>query len=440
MAQAHHIGRMRFEMSAAREGDLLGLRQKLEAAARHRLQEALARRLDQMAGSGEVLHFDRLEVDLGTLPPGAEPDVDALAEAVADAIIRAAGGRIETMDAAGDPDLEAAAAKPVRQTIGQARLRAFLTYLAQGVLPAFVPERALDALVAALFEAPDGPLAMAILQAVHRHPSAARRVLKGISAAHLLTLLALAETDAPQELAERLRETSSQIRAGLAADGSSPQRLATLLTEFASTLVVGVALPDHANRLGNPQSASTPPDAVRAHPGPEAPEDETAQVPADLPVPVADAGLVLLWPFLPHLLENLALDISDEGAPRAAQVLHFLARGRSVAQEPDLLIARILLNIPGHVPLLEDSELPPDMQEECGKLLQAVIGHWNKLGRTSPDALRETFLQRPGLYDATAAQISVETRGTDALLASIPWSLGSVMLPWLDRPIKVAWA
>ena len=76
-------------------------------------------------------------------------------------------------------------------------------------------------------------------------------------------------------------------------------------------------------------------------------------------------------------------------------------------------------------------------------LLEAVIAHWGALGTTSPQGLRESFLQRTGVIssDASSQQVrlEVEARPYDMLLDKLPWTVSPVRLRWMKAPIFVSW-
>ncbi len=77
-------------------------------------------------------------------------------------------------------------------------------------------------------------------------------------------------------------------------------------------------------------------------------------------------------------------------------LLHFLTTGQTSAPEYELVLPKILCNIPLSTPVETDLELTGLEIEEATALLEAVIRHWEALRQTSPDGLRGTFLLRPG--------------------------------------------
>ncbi|MDQ6867409.1 MAG: contractile injection system tape measure protein [Pseudomonadota bacterium] len=157
------------------------------------------------------------------------------------------------------------------------------------------------------------------------------------------------------------------------------------------------------------------------------------------------AGLVLLHPFLPRLFEALGIAAEDklEQPERALRLLHFLATGQRIASEYELLLPKLLCNVPFEVVVESQIELTTAEEEEAVALLEAVIHHWDALGDTSVDGLRGTFLARPGKLsrrDNGDDLLPVETRSFDILLDRLPWGIGMIQLPWMKKILWVEWA
>jgi hypothetical protein len=167
----------------------------------------------------------------------------------------------------------------------------------------------------------------------------------------------------------------------------------------------------------------------------------------DLDIAVADAGLVLLHPFLPALFETRGLAaagafLGESEQLRAIQLTAILAGGETTREEPQLVMAKLLCGWPLDAPVPRETVLDAVDLAEAAELLRAVVGHWSALGQASPAALRETFLTRPGRLRAgpDAWELEVERRGADVLLARLPWTLNPVRLPWMPRPLHVVWS
>ena len=157
--------------------------------------------------------------------------------------------------------------------------------------------------------------------------------------------------------------------------------------------------------------------------------------------------IVLFAPYFEMLLERAGL-IQNRSFPNidhATQgvfLMHYLVTGKYTAEEPLLLLNRILCNIP------LDQALPPSVEPEAdweglrNGLLDAVINHWSSLGDTSHAGLISTFVQRTGSlrYDQEDGwSLHIDAGPYDMLLASLPWAISSINLPWMHQAIRVEW-
>ncbi|SDD67747.1 hypothetical protein SAMN05216464_102255 [Mucilaginibacter pineti] len=162
---------------------------------------------------------------------------------------------------------------------------------------------------------------------------------------------------------------------------------------------------------------------------------------------VGQAGLVILHPFLEYFFKDFGLlqnnDFVDEPARQlAANLLHYLATGNTNSFEHDLQFEKFLCNWPLSKPIDRLLTIPDGMLTEADGMLRTVIKYWKSLKNTSPDGLREAFLQRSGklLEQENPARIIIEKKDMDILLGTLPWGLGVIKLPWISEPFYVEWA
>ncbi len=159
---------------------------------------------------------------------------------------------------------------------------------------------------------------------------------------------------------------------------------------------------------------------------------------------IDNAGLVLLHPFLPQFFQALNLAENDRilQPERALVLLHFLATGQTKAPEYELGLPKILCGIPLCSPVDTNLEPTDGEMEEADTLLKAVVRHWEVLRNTSADALRGTFLIRPGKLSQPEEGdwlLQVESRSFDILLDHLPWGISMIKLPWMERILSVQW-
>ena len=176
-------------------------------------------------------------------------------------------------------------------------------------------------------------------------------------------------------------------------------------------------------------------------------EPEAEELPAGESFFIDNAGMVLLWPFLPRYFEMLGLvearQFRDEAARnRGVGLLQFLATGEAEAPEPVLLLNKILCGLPSGLPPEPRAPLSEAERELSEELLYGVTRNWSKLQNTSIAGLREAFLQRDGRLvrkDDGAWELAVAARPFDMLLDSLPWGLSVIRLAWMTQPLHVKW-
>lgn len=161
---------------------------------------------------------------------------------------------------------------------------------------------------------------------------------------------------------------------------------------------------------------------------------------------VAGAGMVLVHPFLSELFTSLGLwqDThwsSDESCFKAVQLLSFLCYGDASVPEHQLVFLKIVSGIAADAPVPAQQPITIKEISACVELLTAIIQHWKALRSTSPDGLREVFLQRPGKLTPieNGQMLIVERKTQDVLLSHLPWGYSLIKLPWMEQLIHVSW-
>ncbi|MCW7546523.1 contractile injection system tape measure protein [Photorhabdus sp. APURE] len=163
------------------------------------------------------------------------------------------------------------------------------------------------------------------------------------------------------------------------------------------------------------------------------------------PYQVSNAGILILWPMLPTLFNQLGLleekeFIHHQAQFRAVDFLDYLIWGNEEGQVERKTLNKVLCGLM----IDEETQLIPVEPEEqriIEQWLDAIIVQlpgWKKL---SCNDVRQLFLQRPGelLIDEQEIKITLQHQPFDLLLADWPWPLNIVKLPWLNRPLQVDW-
>lgn len=179
---------------------------------------------------------------------------------------------------------------------------------------------------------------------------------------------------------------------------------------------------------------------------------------------VANAGLVLLWQFVPPLFRWLGLieagDFRDEEARcRGVHLLQYLATGQTETWEYDLLLNKILCGWDIARPVPNTASLSPQDYAGAEKLLHHVVEKWPVI--RSIEALRTTFLQREGTITPSSEgdwQLQVARKTVDILMTRPPkrpsaeevlgsdelsypaeWGFSVVKFSWMPRMLFVDW-
>jgi|GEM_PF-5756480 len=175
-------------------------------------------------------------------------------------------------------------------------------------------------------------------------------------------------------------------------------------------------------------------------------EDSASSVIPEEGVYCLHAGLILLHPFLHTFFRNLGLVssggfIDAEAKARAICLLHQLADTGAPAHEYNLVLPKLLCACPLQQPVNAIADYTDAEREEMTELLSTVIAQWPILKNTSPEALQQSFLQRPGklVYQDGYWLLHVEKSPLDILLTHLPWTIGMIKLPWMKELLRVAW-
>lgn len=464
----HRIARLRFDLSGPEAEGLLRLRAMIAGGADGWLPAALQGALDAVDRPGAVLRLDRLEIDLGTLPADSRRAAERLAGALRRALVEAlddgGGRRADRHAKSGEapPPMQAAVLAPASPMAQDAVVaRAFAAFLADGRLPWWSPAADLSALEADVAALPEAGIDRLLAEAAgaialgHGARRLAVQVEPRLRRRLSLRLLAL-------DAASPHPPTRNGRAAAPAANRPAvpiEQALRTAAWALHAQVSQDKSVPGDASRsAGGNANVREAPAGEKAPPEPPVPaaaragdagatDANAAAPPIEAVWPVADAGLVILHPFLAAFFASRGLTgeacfVSPAASERAVHLTGRLAAGDAPRREPDLVIPKLLCGWPLAAPVARRPRLSAADQAEVDTLLAAVIGHWTALGRASAAALRESFLTRPGrLREGRRAwHLEVERRGTDVLLARLPWSINLVRLPWAPRPIQLDWA
>ncbi len=162
---------------------------------------------------------------------------------------------------------------------------------------------------------------------------------------------------------------------------------------------------------------------------------------------IQQSGLVILHPFLQPYFETVGLLQEKQFLNRMTQetaiyLLYYLATGQTEAPEYELVLPKLLCGWPLNEPVTPPQAFPETALTEAEHLLETVITYWSVLKHTSPDGLREGFLQRGGkltLLNQGDWRLQVEQTAIDVLLSRLPWGINVIKLPWMETLLMVEW-
>ncbi|WP_374454959.1 contractile injection system tape measure protein [Nocardioides sp.] len=463
------------------ENDGLLVQRHLSGTVDGVVARALERALAGVVPEDDRLVVERLDIELDGVPYALLDD--ALAQAVrhdVEAFFRRHVppplGRTDSSTEA--PGATTGTAGPIVRWRASATIEAaFVAFLRDGRLPwAFRPpdgdlERAVTEAWAS--DATASQVSRAGVADALQEPAVRLRVVKQFSAPFVLDLVRRVAPGVAGPLAEASeppaasgpdgREWSAFLRQiqlaalAAAAEGrtvTADELVQQTLGSLPEEVRADPELVERPGRQGSRASLDVPPPdvtdrshdvrAAARHGATGADGRTTAGVPSGAHSLLVDhAGVVLLHPFLPRFLAGLGVAAGEEllDADRAVALLHHLATGDEVVPEHATPLAKVLCGVPLGQPVERDPALTKDEVAEASALLRAVVGHWEALRSTSPDALRAEFLTRPGTLFAEGDDwvLRVEDRSVDILLEQLPWGVSMVQTPWMDRMLRVEW-
>ena len=161
---------------------------------------------------------------------------------------------------------------------------------------------------------------------------------------------------------------------------------------------------------------------------------------------IFNAGLVLFHPFLETYFGRTGLMNDNhftgiDSRNRAVLLLQYLANGKTEFAEHELVLNKILCNVPIEEAIPVFFEINETERAVTDELFSVFIERWPKVKNSTPDGLRNSFILREGrlMTDEGNWLLKVEQKGFDILLQSYPWSFSSIKNRWMDQKLIVEW-
>jgi hypothetical protein len=176
---------------------------------------------------------------------------------------------------------------------------------------------------------------------------------------------------------------------------------------------------------------------------------EAPIIPEGLPpesIYIANAGLILLWPFLGRFFRRLNLVgakefIDENSRMRAILLIQYLVTGKKDAPEYELALNKLLCGAEMDMEIDMEIEITEEEINLSNSLLNGAITNWEKLKGTRIGTFRETFLQRNGslYYINNRWELQVEKKAYDVLLETLPWGIQMIQMSWMKERLVVLW-
>ncbi len=161
---------------------------------------------------------------------------------------------------------------------------------------------------------------------------------------------------------------------------------------------------------------------------------------------IDNAGLILLWVYLGYFFRDLQLidkgKFADDAAQqRAVHLLQYVATKQENAEEPLLLLNKILCGMPYDEPIEREVALTDKEKEACDKLISSAIKNWSALKNTSIEGYREAFIQREGklTYTEEGWKLLVTPKTYDILVNYLPYGISLIRQAWMTDNLWVEW-
>ncbi len=161
---------------------------------------------------------------------------------------------------------------------------------------------------------------------------------------------------------------------------------------------------------------------------------------------IDNAGLILLWVYLGYFFRDLQLidkgKFADDAAQqRAVHLLQYVATKQENAEEPLLLLNKILCGMPYDEPIEREVALTDKEKEACNKLISSAIKNWSALKNTSIEGYREAFIQREGklTYTEEGWKLLVTPKTYDILINYLPYGISLIRQAWMTDNLWVEW-
>jgi hypothetical protein len=175
-------------------------------------------------------------------------------------------------------------------------------------------------------------------------------------------------------------------------------------------------------------------------------KEKTEEIDLNSRIYIPNAGLVMLWPFLSRLFNNLNYTekgqfIDEEKRIRAIYLSQYLIGFTENDPEYTLMLNKLLCGKDINDTIEDVVILTEKEKKEAHSLISSVLAQWKEMNNTSVENFQRTFLQREGVMFKTEENwnIIVGKSTFDVLLMRLPWGISIIKYPWNKYLIFVEW-
>lgn len=444
----HRIKKLVFESSAVDPHDIYAFNERIRNHFDTIILPAIESALDSIDQAGRIIRLDKLKINLDSI----DDDAETLGEKLKTALTAALPNQILTVLSQSTHTTE----------------KELIHFLQTGNLSWSEPEQALVVLAHDLMRWSDTDfttlctrLRILLLRKataqrfIWQMPSGfVRRVLHTLADAQQIAVSDKTDYKSENFLTQPQTEIAYALLQNLISGQTNTLSSSSIQASFSALNNIVLQKSDRFIATEAQENETQQPELLRVDPEPDHTHDLALEpeINADTDTilnkqQVFAAGAVLLHPFLSPFYDQLGLldpngEFSNQQSRvRAALITHYLATGNLQATEPEMTIFKLLCGLPLKHPVPRETLIQKSVEKEADKLLLSMIKHWERLGKTSPDGLRSSFLNRPGVLQKTANGwlLNIEQSSIDVLLDHLPWTLSRIKTRFMSELLTVDW-
>lgn len=482
--QRHLISTLKAEVDFNKRSHYLGLQNEVAQALQLEILPRLNRLMDELCNEKTVIRIDRLELDLGSLNIDNweeefttkflklfEQQIKlSLTEQRAEIVVEKVFNKTNPLFTTDQNDLQRNIKQELliaEQTKEESNTKAMLFYLERGILPWYIQADFSTFLndFVQVFSQLSIDTVQEFLNSVYKNGAAKSRwkqVLNKPLAAYLLkitawegvlkqvagndktlleiTTLFLEHTRLGADEIQILKagELIEKVKQFFATEPEKYSYLKKIIEDITHSQIIAEKAKDSPKATRNSDKTIADADSETLN--------TQASSKGEQHYFIDNAGLIILYPFLAHLFEHCGYTqnnefVNDAAISKAILLSQYLITGQIAADETELLLNKILCGLAVDFVVDFTVDISEEEKKQGLELLQAAIGYWDKLGKTSIEGLQNSFLKRKGklIIKEESLHLLVERQGIDILIGTLPWTLSIVKTPFMEIPIMTEW-